>query len=109
MTDWKKQMEQRDRGMDPTRQIALDSLSATDMTRVTDTVEALTVELHQSTKSTAEALINIPALLDTKTEQTVEKLIKEMATMLIMLEQEQIDIENGLQSTFFGDKDVNPC
>ncbi|KAL9008749.1 MAG: hypothetical protein Q9180_009472, partial [Flavoplaca navasiana] len=67
--------------------------------RVTDTVEALTVELHQSTISTAEALINIPALLDTKTEQTVEKLMKEMATMLIMLEQEQIDIENSLQST----------
>ena len=35
--------------------------------------------------------------------------MKEMATMLIMLEQEQIDIEKGLQSTSFGDKDVNPC
>ncbi|KAL9628851.1 MAG: hypothetical protein Q9204_005618 [Flavoplaca sp. TL-2023a] len=66
------------------------------MIRVTDKIEALTVELHQSTISTAEALISIPALLDTKTEQTVEKLMKEMATMLIMLEQEQIDIENGL-------------
>ncbi|KAI4275660.1 MAG: hypothetical protein LQ337_003053 [Flavoplaca oasis] len=95
--------------MDPACQIARDSLSATDMIRVTDTVEALTVELHQSTISTAEALINIPALLDTKTEQTVEKLMKEMATMLIMLEQEQIDIENGLQSTSFGDKDSHPC
>ncbi|KAI4257900.1 MAG: hypothetical protein L6R42_005398 [Xanthoria sp. 1 TBL-2021] len=48
--------------------------------------------------SAAENLISIPALLDAKTEQAVEKLLKEMATMLAMLEEEQGNTEIALQS-----------
>lgn len=48
--------------------------------------------------SAAENLISIPALLDGKTEQAVEELLEEMATLLAMLKEEQGNTENALQS-----------
>lgn len=48
--------------------------------------------------SATENIISILVLLDAKTEQAVERLLREMATMLAMLEEEQGNTENALQS-----------
>ena len=64
----------------------------------TNTIQSLTSELHQSTKCLAQDLINIPVLLDKDIEPLVEVLLKEMATVLAMLEEEQVDLENALRS-----------
>ncbi|KAL8992180.1 MAG: hypothetical protein Q9169_007304 [Polycauliona sp. 2 TL-2023] len=66
------------------------------MLQLTKAVQSIASELRQSTTTTAEHLMSIPALLDPKTEQAVEKLLKEMATMLVMLEEEQFNVENAL-------------
>ncbi|KAL8860826.1 MAG: hypothetical protein Q9178_002856 [Gyalolechia marmorata] len=68
------------------------------MVYATNTIQSLTSELHQSTKGLAQDLINIPVLLDKEIEPLVEALLKEMATVLAMLEEEQVDLENALRS-----------
>ncbi|KAL8750591.1 MAG: hypothetical protein Q9199_006968 [Rusavskia elegans] len=94
----KKQSGQRDDGINHACEAAVGLLGQTEMIQLTDAIQSLTSELHQSTMSAAENLISIPALLDGKTEQAVEELLEEMATLMAMLKEEQGNTENALQS-----------
>ncbi|KAL8779985.1 MAG: hypothetical protein Q9213_006674 [Squamulea squamosa] len=77
---------------------AVGVLEEAEMLRITDTIQSLTSDLHETTISLAQDLINTSVILDAKIEHAVEDLLREMATMAVMLGEEQVKMEMALHS-----------
>ncbi|KAL8767198.1 MAG: hypothetical protein Q9209_006203 [Squamulea sp. 1 TL-2023] len=85
-------------GKDQASETAVGVLEEAEMLRITDTIQSLASDLHETTISLAQNLINIPVTLDANIEHAVEDLLRDMATMVVMFREEQVKMEMALQS-----------